>query len=1360
MRLHAWLLALVAVLPFSAAAEAPGTLSEWRAIVRSDLQRPACVQQGDAWLCAWPGQLQLQTSPGGGTFAQEWEIQKAGPVALPGDPENWPQDVRVDGRAAPVLNRSGAPEVRLPVGRHRITGSWTWDEAPTRLRVPASLGWWQWQDAGKNVLAKLEDGQLIREQSLAPVKAGAGTLQMRVFRKWVDGQILTVETRLELRVSGPPREEVIGPLVDPARLAVLQVVSGWPSMLEKDGRLRIQVSPGSHTVTLVHRCIKDCSKPFAALTAGPEYWALQQDPAFRTVAWDASTPIDPQQMGAPGEWRALPWIAVTKGARAGWSVKARGPDEAASNLTLHRQVWPALTGGGWVLEDTLSGTIAYPRGFAVRAPLVLEAARSGDRYFPVTLQPASGAVQWYQSDVNLQAAARLDNVAMVQPATGWNVDFQKVDWSIHLPPGVAVLHAAGPESVSGTWISRWTILGVFWVMLILILAWRVGKLPLTIPVGVLLLVSFHAPGFPYILLTLGLALTLAVRAVSGTGTLARLLSMFRMGVLVLLTISTAFFVVQQFRAAVYPEWKSPIMAFGGAGLQFRSAPSDYAAAESAASPAANGGSIDGHAYGRIGDDGPSAAELGRPMPVLAEDSAMNKMQAVASPPPPPPARVIEEKGISIAAGQATPRWPRQWDTVQLSWQGKVSAKDTVRLWMVPAILVRLAHALSALLLALVLLRLALPGLPDGPWKARLPRRLAPLLGALLLLPTLAFAQQPSVTIAEEAQSSAPSVGAPWWYQKLREQEAGAVPECVADCVALATVTPTRSGKLITLTLEAHAQSRAPFPLPHGDDATRLVSVRVDGSDRAFVLGAPVRWILLEPGVHTVVVQLEAPAEAGALSFPIRPGQVDLKGVGPWSGVTRGHLTGDTLGWQDAQVSKGAPGEKKVSTEILPYVLVDRVLSLQNEWTMTTRVTRQAPASGAFVVKVPLLKGEQVQGDLPVKDGAVEAAFAAGASQVEWSSVLKKETRLQLSPIDASVGTERWQVAASSRYRLSASGLPPRADNAWSFWPLPGESLALEVAQPEVRKGSVVMIDAATLGQQISDRGREVVLELSVRATATGEVEVSVPAGWELQSVSQQGQPPAPLRVQGAKLLLPVLPGQSTWAMKWAYVGPPTVRITPPAFAFSVPAANITTTHELLASRWVLGVSGDGLHPAVLYWPYLAAALLLGMLLSRLPLSPLPAWQWMLLALGLVGESMACAISLALWLFAMRAAAMLPPARRHVVIQIVLLLWGLIALLTLIGVVLAGMLGTPDMHLLGMNGQLQWYVDVLAAGKQWPAATLVSVPKWIYQGLMLAWALWVVHAAVGWVRSAVLPLIRDGAWVSPKRAPPATPPPAE
>jgi hypothetical protein len=97
------------------------------------------------------------------------------------------------------------------------------------------------------------------------------------------------------------------------------------------------------------------------------------------------------------------------------------------------------------------------------------------------------------------------------------------------------------------------------------------------------------------------------------------------------------------------------------------------------------------------------------------------------------------------------------------------------------------------------------------------------------------------------------------------------------------------------------------------------------------------------------------------------------------------------------------------------------------------------------------------------------------------------------------------------------------------------------------------------------------------------------------------------------------------------------------------------------------------------------------------------------------------------------------------------MWTFVALGALVWAVSQGLLGYPDMQITG-NGStsqfLSWFAD--RSGNELPTAWALSVPLWVYRGLMLLWALWLAYSLLKWLKWGWESFTSDGYWrVKPK-----------
>ena len=106
----------------------PEELQGWQEWVLHDRDYRGCPfyfngrasGQGD-FLCAWPGLLDIVVDAEGGRFSQQWTVYAQDAwLPLAGNGDYWPNDVTVNGNAAIVVERDGAPAVQVAPGNYRL----------------------------------------------------------------------------------------------------------------------------------------------------------------------------------------------------------------------------------------------------------------------------------------------------------------------------------------------------------------------------------------------------------------------------------------------------------------------------------------------------------------------------------------------------------------------------------------------------------------------------------------------------------------------------------------------------------------------------------------------------------------------------------------------------------------------------------------------------------------------------------------------------------------------------------------------------------------------------------------------------------------------------------------------------------------------------------------------------------------------------------------------------------------------------------------------------------------------------------------------------------------------------------------
>ena len=356
------------------------------------------------------------------------------------------------------------------------------------------------------------------------------------------------------------------------------------------------------------------------------------------------------------------------------------------------------------------------------------------------------------------------------------------------------------------------------------------------------------------------------------------------------------------------------------------------------------------------------------------------------------------------------------------------------------------------------------------------------------------------------------------------------------------------------------------------------------------------------------------------------------------------------------------------------------------------------------------------------------------------------------------------------WHVDAKGVPTSAsDDGLLYQPLPGESLQLVFNQPAALAGDSLAFDSVQLTSKAGERASETTLSLQARSTRGGEHAIDLPAGAELLEAQRDNQP-IKLAVRDGKLSLPLLPGAHDYTLRLREPHGVAARVHTPTFALHAPVANINLALQLPQDRWVLWTWGPTVGPAVLYWSQLIVLLLAAWLLARYAPTPLRFHHWLLLGLGFSAFAWSAYALVVVWLILLGLRARGAPSERLTTAKFNLLQFGLaaltlLALAVLISAVPTGLLGLPDMHVAGNDSNawsLRWFADQSANAV--PSGGVFSVSLWVYKLAMLAWALWLANALIGWLRWAFDAWTQGGYWrkrepkpaVAPPLPPPSTP----
>jgi len=1366
---------------FSAAASAldqnelPKPLREWTQWVAKGHETLACPFWFNDWNardCAWPSTLQLNLNDKGGSFSQSWRVYSDSWVALPGNSKSWPQQVSVNKKAALVVEHSGLPMMYLEAGQYQVQGRFEWNQAPTTLPIPRQTGIVNLTLNNKVIEFPRREQSALWLQAVQNVKS-VNQFNFQVFRHIDDDIPAQITFYLALQVSGVARQESIQlPIAE--GFTPLQLSSSLPSRLNDQNQLTLQVRPGNWSVSIVYRynsVLSELSfdKPKQAWV-DEEVWVFQSRPALRMVDLSGLESIDPQQTELPSQWKELPAYRATPGSRLQFSQQRRGdPNPGDDQLQLQRDIWLSFDGSRYTLLDSIQGSKKTQWRMEVMPPLKLgQVSVDGRDQFITQLADSDRAgIEIREGQVNIQATSELHNDSASIPATGWAQNFQQVGATLHLPPGYRVFSVSGADTVSSTWMTRWTLLDIFLVLLITIAIAKLRERWIAALAFVTLLLTYHendAPVYLWLLLVIGIALLKVLKS----GKLRKLVLIYYYLITILLFIVIVPFFIQQIRTSIYPQLELHDMQFmpdldtlGTMSKPRALRPTEeFERRRELAQPEMAPEPLNEPMPSTESDESGVEALEQKPMiSQYAEKSGMSTLESLA---PRKPAKVKKFKPKSAIlrydpqavkqTGPGLPRW--QWRNVYITWNGPVDQQQQIHvMYLTPAVNTVLACLRILLIMGLLL------ALYDFDFKNRRLRAATNAAASVLIGGiSLAFFMAPTATQAQQFPSES----------LLKELENRLIEpaKCLPNCASLADMQIDIRADRLSVDMTVNNLELNAIPLPGDPNHWHIDKIIVDGVSLDTVLSANNRhlYIGLSKGQHHVRLQGKLSADnKQQFEMPLKPYRIDVNSQG-WE-VAGVHPDGSAD--QQLQFSRAEKNAEKLefdSAQLPAFVNVERRLIFGLNWTVQTRVQRLSPIGAAIVLNLPLLDGESViTPDIKVEAQVVKLNMAANQSQLAWESNLamsesnnQARGQIKLSAAQTTQWVENWEIDVSPIWHLQYEGIPVIRHQSGNIWkptwqPWPGESLTLNISRPGGVSGQNLTIDHSVLELTPGLRLTDAVLNLSLRSSQGAKHTLKLPANSQLQQVMANGRV-LPLRLEQDNLVLPINPGKQDFNIQFQV---PT-GISGGFRSFPVDLGIASVNHEIMinmpSERWILFVNGPLLGPAVLFWGELIVILILAYPLSRLRKSiPLKYWQWSLLILGLLPISLLGMLVVLLWFILLSVRENVDQQtskRRFNILQITIVAMTIASVIVLGISVSMGLLGAPDMHVTGngsYNSYLKWYQDIVTP--QPPNAYVVSVPMYIYRVFMLLWALWMAFSIVKWSQWGWRSFSKNGYWRS-------------
>ncbi|MDQ7091047.1 MAG: hypothetical protein Q9M50_10460 [Methylococcales bacterium] len=1312
---------------------------DWVLLDEVDYKCPFLNDRYQEKRCAWPTELALVLGSHQGKFSSDWKVYKESWVTLPGSDKHWPVNVTANDKKVQVIKHDGKPMIKLSSGAYTLKGELLWDAIPENLNIPANSGLITLTINDKRIAypAIKKNSVWLKESDRGQKKTKniQNKLDVQIFRQVNDEVPLQLITYMELDVSGVEREIKL-PYALLADFIPTDLKSGLPARIEADGQLSVQVRPGRWHIELHSRYPKPLKELALAIEdkswPASEIWVFNAQPYQRVVEVQNVVPIDPSQTNLPAAWKKLPAYQINQGEVMKFNVIQRGdPEPEPNKLQLRRELWLDFNGQGYTIQDKINGKMTNGWRLEALAETQLGQVKLNSQNQLITQLKGSKqqGVEVRKGSLKLKADSRFTGDINHLSAVGWQQTFHHVSTELNLPPGWRLLAATGVDNVPNSWISRWTLLDLFLVLIASLAISRLWSLPWGIFALLTLVLIWHETEAPQYI-WLNIITAIALIKVLPTGIFLSFVRLYRNGCWVVLIIITIPFLIAQVRTAIYPQlekpWKQITEQSHQKMPQLSSMDQNEAVEES-------------RARGIYEADDNLIASA----PKLEQKVKSKKERLLSSASRHQNNYSYAKKSVnfnridpnaSVQTGLGAPQW--HWNKIELSWNGSVDSEQQLNLWLLPPSLTLVLNFIRAIVVSI--LSLLMFGLiKKFSFKFRDS-------STTLLLCLFVLTAFPTNEVIAANQPDYPEQTL---LDELKERLMEAA-DCVPDCAEIAVMKLTINNEKIIIQLEVHVLETVAIPLPANYKQWFPNQVTVNKEIATALLrdnnGA--LWLNLTKGIHQVELSGVVPLHSKfTLPLPLKPHHVTLMTDG-WtvSGVHEHGIAEDQLQFNQIKNTLKPTEIQALEQGVLPpFIRVERTLELGLDWRLKTHITRVVKSDVAVVLAFPLLKGESViTPDIRVKDDNVQVNMSVNASSFTWESILDKSATIELNATNTSKWTEVWQLDVSPIWHLKTEGIAVvHHQDQQGHWlpewrPWPGERVSFSVIRPESIKGRTLTIDSSRLVLKPGQRTQETSLTLNLRSSKGTQHTLTLPKKVVLQSVLINNVS-QPIRQKGQKLTLPIKPGKQRIQINWQQnTGLKTI-FSSPKINIGLDSVNNHIEIYLGSDRWVLLTTGPHFGPAILFWGVLFVIVAISFGLGKIEWTPLKHWQWFLLLIGLSQIPVAAALVVVGWLIALGIRAKKHEFKSDAFfngVQVGLAGLTLISLILLFMAVKQGLLGSPDMQIVGNHSStytLKWYQD--RSAEILPTSRVISVPLMVYRLLMLIWSLWLAVSLLNWLK---------------------------
>lgn len=1351
----------------------PAELQNWTGWINAKHPEWKCAKVSKAYECLWPGSIVYLVSEKKAKFLIKAQFLAKDQLELPSSDNLSPANLTVKDQVnqiifPPIRKEDGKIFVNLEPGDYSVEGDFNWDEIPSEIPVPESYGMYEVKFEGENgsKLDFVRLGNAIRFQNREKTDR-TSSINLKVFRKFLDASPIIVESLLRVQISGGARSYNVGQFL-PKHSHLIEVDSELPYQIGSDGALSLQLLPGQYDLkftSVIAQPVNSIELPAFNADVWPkeETWSWNANNPLRSVEVEGARATEASLTELPDEWKNAATYVVASDSKVTLSEIRRGKEpKPFSNLRLQRSLWIDLDGTGYTVSDTFSGELQQiSRLNALKETELGRATLNGNQQL-ITLDPQNNlaGVEVRDTSISLNAVSRLAKSKTIS-AVGWDTNVDSLNLNLSLPPSWMLFATLNTSYAESSWFESWTLFEVFILILIVIATYKIFGAPLAVLVGLAGVVNYNEFLAPNLLIIHIIILEVCRRLVKDKGSFFyKLFNWLLIATYALWALATITFTKLQFTQLLFPQLQ--------AGTRYRTILQDlllalenslfswpmllvilaiaiYGVHRFLAAQGFWKKIFTGMAFGVlfliaipmfVGTfQYTEYSRSGSPL-AKAPSSYLNTMRSYEMADQPADAggefqaQILDNKMRVFQSGPATPDW--KWRTHDITVNGPVSAKHEITIFLLSPSVTRTLAAVRCLVAFFLILFM---------FKAlsfKINSRVVNTLASIFLFSLFPFclqnanAETPPKEILEEME------------QRLADKQ------CDSEkCATIRDLRIDLTNDSLSMYFDISSEGQSSIFIPGPSSTFHVKKIVLNGKETIALRNSAENYLEVKtlPGNNRLEIQGDLP---DSLSFALEFAEKAI------------HTTVNAPGWYVEGISaegmiqrglhftKEENGSKKIKpTEVrnshTSWVIAKRSFLISESVSVSTNLERIGDVSAPLKVELPLMPGEIVTNKDSAKEGDKLIVYIpAGERNYAITSNIALPASLELEAKSSNLISEEWNVFCESFVACVFSGLNPTATdyhlkNKYLWHPFPGEKVSVGIKTLGLAAGEYLTIDKLFHNVNWGSSRISGNLQINLRATKQLSFEVAFKGQEKIENVLVD-RIPGTSKVSESTVSVLLSPGNHDLTISYAKEWQPQYIEYMPVFSANADLHNLNFTINPSAERWVVWTGGGFWGPSVVFWAKILMLIFLIFLMVKLELLQMSLPSVVLLALGL---STLPIILLCIPLFWLVALNYIPVYQDRYLpnwkVAKAVVFWGLslLSLTILYHLVRNGLVLEPPMLIVGNNSSyysLRWFFD--HSGKESPAPWVISFPIWYWRAIALAWSGWFVFKLFEWLKEMV------------------------